>query len=147
MRLNSFCYTSAQNRGLKLRRVFYMKPNSALERPLFQVSPQNLLARKCQELGVENQENAGAMRGFTGHPFFKFLIILRIDPTVPTTWHTCFSKQISGIDRFSTIIESPIIYNCFISHHDHFIANIIASSAFSKYQTLPSSALKSRNLL
>ena len=71
MRLNSFCYTSAQNRGLKLRRVFYMKPNSALERPLFQVSPQNLLARKCQELGVENQENAGAMRGFTGHPFFK----------------------------------------------------------------------------
>ena len=71
MRLNSFCYTPAQNRGLELRRVFHMKPNSALERPLFQVSPQNLLARKCEELGVKNEKNAGAMRGFAGHPFFK----------------------------------------------------------------------------
>jgi hypothetical protein len=39
-----------------------MKPDTALEGTLLQVSPQNLLARKSQELGVENEENAGAMR-------------------------------------------------------------------------------------
>jgi len=68
---NPFCNTPTQNRGLELCRVFYMKPNSALERPLFQVSPQNLLARKCEELGVENEENAGAMRGLACHPFLE----------------------------------------------------------------------------
>jgi hypothetical protein len=29
------------------------------------------LAGKSQELGVENEENAGAMRGLAGHPFLE----------------------------------------------------------------------------
>jgi hypothetical protein len=71
MRLNSFCYTPAQNSGLELSRVFHMKPNSALEGPLLQVSPQNLLARKREELGMKNEENPGAMGRFAHHPFLK----------------------------------------------------------------------------
>ena len=59
---NPFCNTPTQNRRLELRRVFYVKPDTALERTLLQVSPQDLLARKCEELGVKNEENAGAMR-------------------------------------------------------------------------------------
>ena len=68
---NPFCNTPTQNRGLELCRVFYVKPDTALEGTLLQVSPQNLLARKSQELGVENEENAGAMRGLAGHPFLE----------------------------------------------------------------------------
>jgi hypothetical protein len=62
MSWNPFCNTPAQNRWLKLRRVFHMKPNSALEGTLFQVSPQNLLAGQCQELRMNNKKNTSAMR-------------------------------------------------------------------------------------
>ena len=68
---NPFCNTPTQNRRLELCRVFHMKPDTALEGTLLQVSPQNLLARKSQELGVENEENAGAMRGLACHPFLE----------------------------------------------------------------------------
>jgi hypothetical protein len=48
-----------------------MKPNAALEGTLFQVSPQNLLARKREELRMKNEENTCAMRRFAGHPFLE----------------------------------------------------------------------------
>lgn len=71
MRWNPFCNTPTQNCGLELCRVFHMKPNSALEGSLLQVSPQNLLARKREELGMKNEKNTCAMGRFAHHPFLK----------------------------------------------------------------------------